>query len=115
MTMFTLDLEWNTMSIQNKMIEYLKSKSFKYETILGFADNGNSALILECDKGHTHISIDIGNESKDIRIRGGIIGKYLPQGQKIPKFKHTFKHTEIKEASEFFVDVVNWCSGVVLE
>ena len=103
------------MSIQNKMIEYLKSKSFKYETILGFADNGNSALILECDKGHTHISIDIGNESKDIRIRGGIIGKYLPQGQKIPKFKHTFKHTEIKEASEFFVDVVNWCSGVVLE
>lgn len=98
------------MSIQNKMISYLETKSFKIDTILGFADEGNSALILECEKEHTHISIEIGNESKDLMIKGGLTGKYLPKGKQLPKFKHTFKHTEIKEASEFFVKVVDWCS-----
>lgn len=98
------------MGIQNKMIEYLDSKSFKIETILGFSDRGTSALILECEKDHTHISIEIGNEDKDLHIRGGLTGKYLPKGQQVPKFKQKFKDTEIQAASTFFVKVVNWCS-----
>ena len=109
-TTWKLELEWDTMAIQRKMIEYLDSHSFKIETILGFSDRGTSALILECEKDHTHISIEIGNEDKDLRIRGGLTGKYLPKGKQIPKFKQTFKDTEIKEASVFFVKCVNWCS-----
>jgi len=103
------------MSIQNKMIEYLDEKSFTIETILGFNDNGNSALILECQKDHTHISIELGNETKDIHIRGGLTGDYLPLGKALAKFKHTYKDTEIKEASTFFVKVVNWCSDHSLD
>lgn len=98
------------MLIQNKMIEYLTPRGFKIDTILGFSDEGNSAFILEVGLEHTHISIEIGNESKDIRIRGGLTGDYLPKGQGIPKFKKTFKHTDMANASNFFVDVVNWCS-----
>ncbi len=92
------------------MIEFLTPRQFDVQNVLGFSDEGNSALILEVSKEHTHISIEIGNESKDIRIRGGLTGDYLPIGKGIPKFKQTFKSTEIKAASDFFVKVVNWCS-----
>ena len=103
------------MSIQRKMISYLDEKSFTIETILGFNDNGNSALILECQKDHTHISIELGNESKDLHIRGGLTGDYLPIGKGVSKFNETFKDTNIKAASTFFVKVVNWCNDHSLD
>lgn len=115
MSVFGLELEWNTLSIQNKMIQYLESKSFKVDTILGFSDEGDSALILECQKDHTHISIEIANERKNLMIKGGLTGDYLPIGKGIPQFKQTFKHTEIKPASEFFVKCVDWCSDHSLD
>ena len=110
MSIFGVQLEWDTMAIQNKMMEFLNERSFKIDTVFGMSDEGTTALILECDKEHTHISIEIGNESKDIRIRGGLTGKYLAKGYGLPRLKETFSSNQLTQASEFFVKTVNWCS-----
>jgi hypothetical protein len=105
---FSFGLEWNTLSIQDQMLKYLKPRLFEIKTSLGFNDKGESAFIIEAEKEHAVICIDLANEQRFIQIRGGLMGKYLPEGKKIPKFKKMFKDTEILEASEYFVEVVNW-------
>jgi len=110
MTTHNLFLEWNTLSIQDQIVKHLSARLWKVDTSLGFADSGESAFILEARKDHVAMIIDLENEGQTIQIRGGLHGDYLPIGKGIPKFKGKFKHTEIKEASLFFVKVENWCS-----
>lgn len=110
MTTFSMFLEWNTISIQMQMVDYLTSKGWTVTTSIGFADSGESALIVEAEKKRYVIEIEIENEAKEIRLRGGIHGKYLPEGRKLPQFKRICKSTELKEASDFFVEMEEWCS-----
>jgi len=107
---FGMNLEWNTLSIQEQIVKHLTERMWKVDTSLGFSDSGESAFIIEALKDHVAMIIQLANEDKSIFIRGGIHGDYLPIGEGLPKFKETFKHNKIKEASEFFVKVENWCS-----
>ena len=108
MTTWGLELEWNTMAIQQHMINYLTPRGFKIDTILGFSDDGESALILETTNDHCALIVTLANERADLTIKGGLHGNYLPLGQGVPKFKKTFKSTDLKNASDFFLKVVDW-------
>ena len=110
MTEHTMFLEWNTLSIQDQMSKFLKERLYEVTLSMGFADNGESEFEITAKKGHVVVLINLENEAQQIKIRGGLDGKYLPIGEKVPKFKETFKSTDLPNASIFFEKVVAWCS-----
>ena len=114
MTIHALFLEWDTISIQDKMVQFLETQGYDVRTSLGFMNfdmTGDSALCIDATLDRVCVAVQIENQKQLITIRGGLIGTYLPEGKKIPKFKQEFKHTEITEASKFFIKVVKWCTS----
>ena len=101
-------LEWDTLTILKAITDHLDDlKTWKYTTSLGFSeDQKHSAFIIEASKEKYAMIIELQNEDKQIRIRAGIIGKYLPEGKREPKFAKIFPHTKIKEASQYFEEIL---------
>ncbi len=106
MTDFTFGLEWNTISILENAGNHLLSKDWKISNSFGMADTGESALIIEATKEKYVLMMQLENETKQITIKGGIAGKYLPPGKQIPKYSERFTSDQIKEASDFFEKIV---------
>jgi hypothetical protein len=106
MTDFTFGLEWNTLTILESAGNHLLSKDWKISNSYGMADTGESALILEASKDKFALIMQLENEAKQISIKGGIAGKYLPPGKQIPKYSKRFASNQIKEASDFFEKIV---------
>jgi hypothetical protein len=97
------------MAIQNHMAVFLETKGFEVTHSLGFENldgTGNSAFLITAIKKKYVVTVELANELQTILVRGGIDGKLLPKGKQLPKFKHEFKKTELKEASVFFEKVV---------
>lgn len=101
---FGQSLEWDALNIQSAICDSLKN--WKVETSLGFADSGESAFIITARKEKFVLMIYLENEAKQIRIKAGIDGKYLPEGKKVPKYSKSFLHTQIKDASKFFEEIL---------
>ena len=106
MTNFTFGLEWNTISILESAGTHLLSKDWKISNTFGMADTGESALILEASKDKFVLMMQLENEVRQITIKGGIAGKYLPPGKQIPKYSERFTSDQIIEASDFFEKIV---------
>ena len=103
---FDHTLKWDTLSIQTAICEYLEKNGWNVSTAMGFSNDGQSAFIDTARKDKCVIVIYLENEDKQIRIKGGIEGKYLPKGEQIPKYSKIFPHTQIKQASEYFEKIV---------
>ena len=103
---FSHALKWDTLAIQKAIADHLEKLSWKVDTSLGFADSGQSAFIITASKEKNVIVIFLENEQKEIRIKAGRGGKYLPKGKQIPQYSQVFSHTEIKQASEFFEKIL---------
>ena len=103
---FSHALKWDTLDIQQAISDHLEKQSWKVDTSLGFADSGESAFIITATKGKNIIVIFLENEQKEIRIKAGMAGKHLPKGKQVPQFSKVFSHTQIKESSEFFEEIL---------
>ena len=103
---FEHSLKWDTLSLQKTISDHLERLYWKVDTSLGFADSGESAFIITASKKKNVIVIFLENEHKEIRIKAGMAGKYLPEGKQVPQFSQSFSHTQLKEASEFFEKIV---------
>ncbi len=101
---FGQSLKWDSLTIQAAICKSLKD--WKVETSMGFEDSGESALIIEARKNKVVILVYLENEEKQIRIKAGIDGKYLPEGKQVPKYSKTFPHTQIKQASKYFEKIL---------
>ncbi len=103
---FSKSLDWDTISIQTAMCDHLEKNGWSVSTAMGFSGLGQSAFIDTATKGKFVIVISLENEKKQINIKGGIDGKYLPEGKQIPKYSKTFTHTELIQASKYFEKIV---------
>ena len=103
---FGHELKWDTLTIQKLMCDYLEKLEWNIKNSMGFDDSGKSAFIIEARKNKCVIVIYLENEDKQIRIKAGIDGKYLPKGKQIPKYSKIFPHTQLKEASQYFEKIV---------
>jgi len=103
---FHKSLEWDTITIQTAMCDHLEKNGWSVSTSMGFANEGQSAFINTARKNKFVLIIYLENEDKQIRIKGGLDGKYLPKGQQAPKYSKIFAHTELKEASQYFEKIV---------
>ena len=104
---FTKSLEWDALSIQQAVTDRLTDFNYTVKTSLGYnEDFTHSAFIIEGDKKKFAIIVTLENEGKQIIIRGGTAGKYLPEGKKIPKYSAIFTHTQLKDASELFEKIL---------
>jgi len=99
-------LNWDSLSILQAISNHLEKLNWKVDTSLGFADSGQSALIVTARKEKYVVLISLENEEKQIRIQAGIDGKYLPKGKQIPKFSKIFKSTKIPQASKYFEEIL---------
>jgi len=73
---------------------------------MGFDDSGKSAFIIEARKKKFVIFIYLENDEKQIRIKAGTDGKYLPKGKQVPKYSKVFAHTKLSEASKYFEKIL---------
>ena len=73
---------------------------------MGFSNEGQSAFINTARKNKSVIVIYLENDAKQIRIKAGLDGKYLQEGQKKPKYSKVFPHTKIKQASDYFEKIL---------
>ena len=103
---FSNTLKWDTLTIQSAICDYLEKNNWKVSTSMGFSNEGQSAFIETARKNKCVIIIYLENEDKQIRIKGGIDGKYLPKGKQIPKYSKIFSHTQLKKASQYFEKMV---------
>ncbi len=103
---FSHILKWDTLNIELVMHNHLEKNGWSVSTSMGFSNEGQSAFIDTARKGKLVIVITLENNEKQIRIQGGIDGKYLPEGNKVPKYSKVFKHTQLKTASEYFEEIV---------
>ena len=103
---FGHSLEWDTLTIQKAITDHLDDLKWKINTSLGFENSGASAIIITARKEKNVIVIFLENEQKQIRIKAGLDGKYLPKGKQIPKYSKVFSHTQIKQASNFFEKIL---------
>lgn len=103
---FGKSLKWDTLSIQVAIGFHLEKLQWDVENSLAFEDTGQSAFIITARKEKNVIVIFLENEEKQIRIKAGMAGKYLPEGQKMPKYSKTFSNTEIKQASQYFEKIL---------
>lgn len=99
-------LKWDTLAIQKAIADHLEKLSWKVDTSLGFADSGQSAFIITASKEKNVIVIFLENEQKQIRIKAGMAGKYMPKEKQVPQFSQVFLHTEIRQASKFFEKIL---------
>ena len=103
---FSKSLDWDTITIQSAMCDHLEKKGWKVSTAMGFSVLGQSAFIDTARKGKFVLVITLENEEKQIKIKGGIDGKYLPEGKQIPKYSKIFAHTELIQASKYFEKII---------
>ena len=103
---FNYPLKWDTVSILQAMTNHLDKLSWKVNTSVSFADSGESAFIITARKEKNVIVIFLENEHKEIRIKAGMAGKYLSQGNKVPQFSKVFPHTQIRKASTYFEKIL---------
>lgn len=103
---FGKTLKWDTLNIQVAIGFHLEKLQWNVENSFGVEDSGESAFIITARKGKNVIVVYLENEEKQIRIRAGKDGKYLPEGKKIPKYSKTFPHTQIKQASQYFEKIL---------
>ncbi len=103
---FNKTLKWDTITISKAISDHLEKQSWKVNTSLGFADSGESAFIVTARKEKNVIVVFLENEQKEIRIKAGMAGKYLSQGNKVPQFSKVFAHTEIRKASDYFEEIL---------
>ena len=103
---FNHNLKWDTLTIQSTINNYLEKNNWKVTTSMGFSDDGKSAFIIQGSKKKFVIIIYLENDAKQIRIKAGIDGKYLPKGQQKPKYSKVFPHTKIKQASDYFEEIL---------
>ncbi len=106
MTIFSFGLDWDTTTILQSAGEFLINNKWEIQNSFGFADSGESALILQATKDKFVLVMTLENEAKQITIKGGIHGDYLPEGKQVPKYSETFSSIQVKEASEFFEKIV---------
>ena len=99
-------LKWNILKIQRAISEHLEKLKWNVETSFGFADSGQTAFIVTARKEKYVIEITLENEEKQVRFKAGTDGKYLPKGNKLPKFSKTFSHIEISNASKYFEEIL---------
>ncbi len=100
-------IKWDTLSIQAAIAKHLESQKWNVKTSFGCGENlGQTAFIITARKEKKVIIIYLENEEKQIRIKAGIDGKYLPEGQKKPKYSKTFSSTQIKQASQYFEEIL---------
>jgi len=99
---FDHELKWDTLSIQKSICDHLEKLSWNIKNSMGFDDSGKSAFIIEARKKKFALIIYLENDEKQIRIKAGIEGKYLPKGKQIPKYSKIFAHTELIQASKYF-------------
>ena len=98
---FEHELKWDTLSIQKSICDHLEKLEWNIENSMGFDDSGKSAFIIEARKKKFVIIIHLENDEKQIRVRAGIDGKYLPEGKQVPKYSKIFTHTELNQASKY--------------
>ncbi len=103
---FGKTLKWDTLTLQAAIAKHLEKLKWNVETSFGFEDSGESAFITTARKEKNVIVIYLENEEKQIRIKAGIDGIYLPDGQKKPKYSKTFSSTQIKQASQYFEKIL---------
>lgn len=103
---FGHQLKWDTLSIQKSICDHLEKLSWNIENSMGFDDLGKSAFIIEARKKKFVIIIYLENDEKQIRIKGGTDGKYLPKGKQIPKYSKVFTHTKLNQASKYFEKIL---------
>ncbi len=103
---FGHELKWDTLSIQKSICDHLEKFSWNIDNSMGFDDSGKSAFIIEARKQKFVIIIYLENDEKQIRIKGGTDGKYLPKGKQLPKYSKVFTHTQLSEASKYFEKIL---------
>lgn len=103
---FGYNLKWDSLKIQRAIADHLEDLKWNVKTSFGMADSGQTALIVEAKKQKYAIVIYLESEEKQIRFQAGIAGKYLPKRKQIPKYSKTFAHTQIKQASNYFEEIL---------
>lgn len=103
---FGHELKWDTLSIQKSICDHLEKLEWDIKNSMGFDDSNKSAFIIEARKKKFVIIIYLENDEKQIRIKGGTDGKYLPEGKQIPKYSKVFSHTKISDASKYFEKIL---------
>jgi len=106
---FGHNLEWDTLTIQKAITDHLKKLKWKVDDNITFGvsdDQKHTAFIIEAFKDKYAMIIELQNEDKQIRMRAGLAGKYLPEGKQVPKYAKIFPHTKIKEASQYFEKIL---------
>ena len=103
---FIFGLQWDTVTILESAGKYLLSQNWEITNTFGLSDSGESALILEASKEKFVLFMQLENEAKQITIKGGIAGKYLPQGKQIPTYSQRFTSNQVKEASQYFEKII---------
>ena len=99
-------LTWDTISIQKSICDHLEKLSWNIKNSMGFDDLGKSAFIIEARKKKFVIIINLENDEKQIRIKAGTDGKYLPKGKQVPKYSKIFPHTKVSDASNYFEKIL---------
>ena len=103
---FDLELKWDTLSIQSAICDFLEKEGWNVTTSMGFSNEGQSAFIDTARKKKFVVIIYLENDDQQIRIKGGIDGKYLPKGRQVPKYSKIFAHTELIQASKYFEKIL---------
>jgi len=104
---FGHSLKWDTLTIQKAICDHLNNLKWNIKTSLAFADTGQSAFIITARKEKNIILIYLENEQKEIMIKAGLDGKYLPEDKKVPKYSKVFSSEKIQDASKFFEKILN--------
>ncbi len=103
---FDLELKWDSLSIESAIRDFLEKEGWNVTTSMGFSNEGQSAFIDTARKKKFVVIIYLENDDQQIRIKGGIDGKYLPKGKQIPKYSKIFAHTELIQASKYFEEML---------
>ena len=106
MTIFSFGLTWDTVTILQSAGEFLADKKWEIQNSFGYADTGESALFLQALKKKFVLVMSLENEAKQITLKGGVHGKYLPEGKQIPQYTKVFSSNQVQEASEYFEQIV---------
>lgn len=103
---FGKTLKWDTLNIQVAITIHLEELKWDVDNSFGFENSGHTAFIITARKEKNVIEVFLENEEKQIRIKAGLDGKYLPKGKKLAKYSKTFSNTQIMEASQYFEKIL---------
>ena len=106
MTNFDFYFSWDVLEIWQQMNDYLQRRLFEVKKNIVSSDEWEIALEIVGTFEKCCIVVLLEDTKQQITIKGGIEGKYLPIGKRIPKFSKVFSKDELLEASEYFEFVV---------